>query len=960
MANVRTFSRHYPRRDEVAAQAIAVLEAYKGLLSPEQSDFTYDDGRVEMLLSLTGVLPIPFGRGAGPQTTYHCPVAFWLPLDFPSRPPIVLVQPTKELGIRKTRNVDPNGRVLCPYLENWARKAEGCNLTTLIEELIPLFSQKYPLQASKPPPPTSSPAPAASSSSASPAQPPPRPPPPPQAGSSSSAANSSAQLPPRPPMPPPVGAAGVRPGSLVMDSPGTVAGPALGGGGGGGLPPRPPLPPGPPGPPPAYPAQPPAPPPLPSNPQRSSTLAYPPQPPPPQPPFLPPGASTLPPGFTPPLGPPRLPFSPAGASAASSSPAPPGPPLPPQAPAPYGSPAFSSPPPPQPPQQPPTPPTFSPPTPLPAHPPFPPAGAEARPVSPTQSTVRSFSPAPSSVAGGPPRPPPGQADYLHHGRQGSLESVQSSRARPPPPAVQQQHARAYSPTPSEASPYHPHPPHPPPHRFQHQPHPSHSSSHHSQPSYDAPTPPTFRSPRQQPAQPPQPPPAHFAQTHPRYTPSERSFASPPPSEAGSYAPSTGVRGPRPPQPPSQPGRAESVYSATDAATAAEAEYGSYLPPSVGGPELPLPGAGDLRRSQTASYRPMQRSGAGYAAYEGVEEGGSAFEPVVEAAQRGARPRQESLESGYSAYSAPYGYQPQPPPPPRTNGHGGGYGSADYGSASYGSPHAHLPPAVPLVHPGPPTPPQPPRAARKPKPAAPRTAVAALNILDAADDDASAPSSPSFVAPSLASGGGGQQQPPPVPPNPALLALRTRVHSKLSSSLTQLSHSVAQELHQLDLMRVDLEKAQPAIEDEMARLEAVRSVCAGVRDRYEAVVGEGERRLREYEVKGEGVEVDEIVCGSTVVYVQLLDLVAEDAALEDTLYALGRGLNSGGEANIDLDRFLRTARRLAKEQFVIRATINKILLGLAIRRERSSAARAGGGESSQGGSGRGTPAVSSAE
>ena len=37
---------------------------------------------------------------------------------------------------------------------------------------------------------------------------------------------------------------------------------------------------------------------------------------------------------------------------------------------------------------------------------------------------------------------------------------------------------------------------------------------------------------------------------------------------------------------------------------------------------------------------------------------------------------------------------------------------------------------------------------------------------------------------------------------------------------------------------------------------------------------------------------------------MLDLVAEDAALEDTIYALGRGLNSGGTANIDLDRFLK--------------------------------------------------------
>jgi hypothetical protein len=37
--------------------------------------------------------------------------------------------------------------------------------------------------------------------------------------------------------------------------------------------------------------------------------------------------------------------------------------------------------------------------------------------------------------------------------------------------------------------------------------------------------------------------------------------------------------------------------------------------------------------------------------------------------------------------------------------------------------------------------------------------------------------------------------------------------------------------------------------------------------------------------------------------RLLELVAEDAALEDTIYHLSRGLNSE-EANIDLERFTK--------------------------------------------------------
>lgn len=81
----------------------------------------YDDGRVELLLSLTGVLPVPIG-----PNTYHCPIAIWLPLDFPAKPPTVFVLPSETLAIRKGKNVDASGKVGVPYLDNWARKAEVC------------------------------------------------------------------------------------------------------------------------------------------------------------------------------------------------------------------------------------------------------------------------------------------------------------------------------------------------------------------------------------------------------------------------------------------------------------------------------------------------------------------------------------------------------------------------------------------------------------------------------------------------------------------------------------------------------------------------------------------------------------------------------------------------------------------------------------------------------------------
>jgi len=141
------------------------------------------------------------------------------------------------------------------------------------------------------------------------------------------------------------------------------------------------------------------------------------------------------------------------------------------------------------------------------------------------------------------------------------------------------------------------------------------------------------------------------------------------------------------------------------------------------------------------------------------------------------------------------------------------------------------------------------------------------------------------------------------------------------------------------MHSDLLKGEPAIRDEMQRLEAVKSVCENVRDRYRDVITQAEANLEK--VRGrQDEEVDELVCSTTVVYNQLIDLIAEDNALEDTIYHLSRGLNSG-TASIDLDRFLKRVRALALEQFMKRALINKILLEIAIARASGELGGQGG-------------------
>jgi len=124
-------------------------------------------------------------------------------------------------------------------------------------------------------------------------------------------------------------------------------------------------------------------------------------------------------------------------------------------------------------------------------------------------------------------------------------------------------------------------------------------------------------------------------------------------------------------------------------------------------------------------------------------------------------------------------------------------------------------------------------------------------------------------------------------------------------------------------REDLASGEPAIRDEMARLEAVKKVCDAVGGRLNEVVTKGSERVAELEARGD-VSVDEVVCSISIVHNQLIDLVAEDNAISDTIYHVTRALDA---ERIDLNQYLKAVRSLAREQYMKRALIERINEGM---------------------------------
>jgi len=78
--------------------------------------------------------------------------------------------------------------------------------------------------------------------------------------------------------------------------------------------------------------------------------------------------------------------------------------------------------------------------------------------------------------------------------------------------------------------------------------------------------------------------------------------------------------------------------------------------------------------------------------------------------------------------------------------------------------------------------------------------------------------------------------------------------------------MALDTERLHAHQTDLLSGEPAIRDEMARLEAVRDVCRTVAGRMRGTVEQGERNIAELKRKGDP-EVDELVCSTTIVHNQ---------------------------------------------------------------------------------------------
>ncbi|CAH9090287.1 unnamed protein product [Cuscuta europaea] len=129
---------------------LALIEAYPSL-QPKTGIFTHNDGRTVNLLQADGTVPMLF-QGV----TYNIPVIIWLMESYPRHPPLVFVNPTRDMIIKRPHPfVNPSGVVSIPFLQNWLYPSS--NLVELARNLGHYFSRDPPLYSQRRPNPNPSP-----------------------------------------------------------------------------------------------------------------------------------------------------------------------------------------------------------------------------------------------------------------------------------------------------------------------------------------------------------------------------------------------------------------------------------------------------------------------------------------------------------------------------------------------------------------------------------------------------------------------------------------------------------------------------------------------------------------------------------------------------------------------------------------------------------------------------------
>ncbi|XP_015272778.1 PREDICTED: tumor susceptibility gene 101 protein [Gekko japonicus] len=151
------------------------------------------------------------------------------------------------------------------------------------------------------------------------------------------------------------------------------------------------------------------------------------------------------------------------------------------------------------------------------------------------------------------------------------------------------------------------------------------------------------------------------------------------------------------------------------------------------------------------------------------------------------------------------------------------------------------------------------------------------------------------------------------------SLISAVSDKLRWRMKEEMDRAQAELNALKRTEEDLKKGHQKLEEMVTRLDQeVTEVDKNI-DLLKKKDEELSSALEKMESQSENNDIDEVIVPMAPLYKQILNLYAEENAIEDTIFYLGEALRRGV---IDLDIFLKHVRLLSRKQFQLRALMQK--------------------------------------
>uniref|UniRef100_A0A3B4DIY6 UEV domain-containing protein n=1 Tax=Pygocentrus nattereri TaxID=42514 RepID=A0A3B4DIY6_PYGNA len=151
------------------------------------------------------------------------------------------------------------------------------------------------------------------------------------------------------------------------------------------------------------------------------------------------------------------------------------------------------------------------------------------------------------------------------------------------------------------------------------------------------------------------------------------------------------------------------------------------------------------------------------------------------------------------------------------------------------------------------------------------------------------------------------------------SLVSAVSDKLRWRMKEEMDRAQAELDALKRTEEDLKKGHQKLEDMVTKLD---QEIADVDKNIELLKQKDEEltaALGKMENQSENNDIDDLIVPTAPLYRQILNLYAEENAIEDTIFYLGEALRRGV---IDLDVFLKHVRLLSRKQFQLRALMQK--------------------------------------